>query len=714
MKKIFSLLMIAFSLILVAACDFEIGGGNNNNNEDSEPYLNYTSYQDVYVGEVLPLNIKSSSEFSVTSNNEDVAEYLDDYLNIKSEGYAKITIKNEDLEESFSINAINPFILKDGDCIKYYQDDVVDLENYFDTNLECLYFANVQNEEENIITIDDKTLYVENVTKNQYIKDAIKVAFAIRSLYIEATIDLFIIQDTNLFEIENVINEMNVCFEHELSVYTFFEDDVLTYTSSNEDVIIFEGSTMKAIAKGTSTITVYSEKLNESLSFDISVSEKQEYPADTKRNVGVYLGLNNYGTAAGSNIDNFKFKFSIDGETKLLTLTKVGNYELHNLLEEGKLYELTINNSNITNLTKLDDEIPFSTPKKSSIVEGLIEEVDNYQVKVNGIVYNLIENPTYGDIQKAAGGALCASYTPKVGDNVLIVLTKNNNCQGIFKEKAIKEYTLPIEGEAGVRTLTNFFKTALSAVGHALYIYGGDWDYQDVGSANQARTIGVAESWIEFFYEQNASYSYKNESNKSKTYYPFGAFNEYYYAGVDCSGYVGWVVYNIMNTASGNEGYVMSSTKMANNFASRGWGTFQKSIATPTSGTSDLKVGDVVSISGHVWICLGVCSDGSIVILHSTPSQSKNGTSGGGAQLGAIGNSTNCEAYRLADQYNKTYYPDWSERYNTSLKDYSTYLNTSKTNAGKFSWYLNENGLTDPDGLSTKTPAEILAFLFNE
>ena len=121
-----------------------------------------------------------------------------------------------------------------------------------------------------------------------------------------------------------------------------------------------------------------------------------------------------------------------------------------------------------------------------------------------------------------------------------------------------------------------------------------------------------------------------------------------------------------------------------------------------------------MSMDGHVWICLGECSDHSLVILHSTPSESKTGASGGGAQLGAIGSSTSCEAYQLADSYNKKYYPDWSARYNTSLKSYSSYTSMSNSNAGKFSWYLNTSGVQDPENLTTKTPQEILKIVFEE
>ena len=40
-----------------------------------------------------------------------------------------------------------------------------------------------------------------------------------------------------------------------------------------------------------------------------------------------------------------------------------------------------------------------------------------------------------------------------------------------------------------------------------------------------------------------------NEETKNPTssYYPYGEWNQYCYAGADCSGYVGWVIYNTLN-----------------------------------------------------------------------------------------------------------------------------------------------------------------------
>ncbi|MDE5600026.1 MAG: hypothetical protein K2I60_00230 [Oscillospiraceae bacterium] len=45
-----------------------------------------------------------------------------------------------------------------------------------------------------------------------------------------------------------------------------------------------------------------------------------------------------------------------------------------------------------------------------------------------------------------------------------------------------------------------------------------------------------------------------------------------------------------------------------------GWGDF-----TPAKDVKKHHVGDIMSGEGHVYICIGECDDGSIVIVHSSP-----------------------------------------------------------------------------------------------
>lgn len=342
----------------------------------------------------------------------------------------------------------------------------------------------------------------------------------------------------------------------------------------------------------------------------------------------------------------------------------------------------------------------------------------NYRFKVDGKekVYKVDNGPkdaegiyTYPIQNSLKEGS---SYEIKVIDNVVV---------DVAEEKEEGSYTPPVNGTAGEKTLKNFLATALMPVGTTLYVYGGGWDWQDSGSAIQTRTIGVSNDWVKFFDSQDENYTYRDKDgdetkkDAANSYYPYGGYNEYYYAGLDCSGYIGWTVYNVMNTESGQEGYVMGSTKTAKTLADNGWGVWTQTFEKPVNHEdSDFLPGDIFSISGHVWICVGTCEDGSILILHSTPASSRTGQPGGGPELSAIGPDENCEAYKLADRYMAEYFPEWYARYPIALKDYDTYTMIEGENTGKFSWSLTDENavLSDPDGYKDKTPEEILADLF--
>ena len=258
----------------------------------------------------------------------------------------------------------------------------------------------------------------------------------------------------------------------------------------------------------------------------------------------------------------------------------------------------------------------------------------------------------------------------------------------------------PVRSVPGERTVLNFLRSALMPVGRALYVYGGGWNWQDTAASEQACSVDLPESWGRFFAAQTADYNYKS-ADPAQSYYPFGGWNEYHYAGLDCSGYVGWAVNRALRASDGGEGYVCSAAGQARMLADLGLGIFSGS-------TANLRPGDIVSISGHVWICLARCGDGSVVILHSTPSLSRTGVKGGGAQIGALGSSQNCEAWRLASEYMQRYYPQWSERYAPALRSYETYTDVSR--GGVFRW----TALSDPEGLRGMTAREVLRCLFSE
>ena len=237
-------------------------------------------------------------------------------------------------------------------------------------------------------------------------------------------------------------------------------------------------------------------------------------------------------------------------------------------------------------------------------------------------------------------------------------------------------------------TVKNLLKTALQPVGTTMYVWGGGWNIADSGSGTETVTIGLSPQWKAFYQKQTSSYDYR------KTRYQV-------HDGLDCAGYVGWVIYNTFNTTSGNAGYVMPAEKMARTFAGYGWGSY-----TPASSVSDYKAGDIMSTaSGHVYIVVGSCSDGSVVLLHSSPKGVM--ISGTTTRSG----SKSSQAISLAKKYMKKYYPKWYAKY-PEVDRGSSYL----TSYARMRWYLgtSKSVLSDPDGYTGKNAAAVLKDLLGD
>ncbi len=252
------------------------------------------------------------------------------------------------------------------------------------------------------------------------------------------------------------------------------------------------------------------------------------------------------------------------------------------------------------------------------------------------------------------------------------------------------------------RTLAAFLSAALRPVGQTLYVYGGGWDLHDQGSGPQSVCPGLSPTWGRFFRRQDAFYDYRLWRGS-----PPHRWNPYYYAGLDCSGYVGWAVYSALYAVHGAPGFVYPSTSMARSLAGcPGLGTWT------VPETDDYLPGDIVSIDGHIWICLGRCPDGSLVILHSTPSLSRAGRPGGGVQLSGLGRRPDCQATRLAQWYMETRCPAWSLRYPAVSKPWHVYTQFTAPGSGRFRWDLEGGGLlSDPHDLVKAHPIQILSFL---
>lgn len=261
--------------------------------------------------------------------------------------------------------------------------------------------------------------------------------------------------------------------------------------------------------------------------------------------------------------------------------------------------------------------------------------------------------------------------------NDLNTSNKTSEINGNVKNESTKTNTTPKQSE---RSILDFLKIAIEPVGSTMYVWGGGWNEEDTAAGIEAVTLGVSPRWAEFASMQDASYDYNDTTYQI-------------HDGLDCSGYVGWAVYNVLETQNGQEGYVLSSTKMASNYANRGLGTYI------SAGNVDRwQAGDIMSMNGHTWIVVGMCGDGSILLLHSSPP----GVIFCGTNL-ANGNKS--QAVALAEEIMSTYYPSWYAKYPDCARPHS-YL----TSSSAMRW--NRETLNDNENLCNMTASEIVNMLY--
>lgn len=232
-------------------------------------------------------------------------------------------------------------------------------------------------------------------------------------------------------------------------------------------------------------------------------------------------------------------------------------------------------------------------------------------------------------------------------------------------------------------TIETLLETALQPVGSTMYIWGGGWDDADNEAGGTSTRIGQSPQWKAFMKQQDANYDFEKHRFEREN-------------GLDCSGYVGWVLYNTFETKDGQSGYVTTSTDLAESLAQRGWG---KLIHNPKT----FMPGDIVSMEGHVWIVLGTCEDGSILLVHSSPP----GVSVCGTPVPRktekTGNAEmeNSKAIILAEDYMTNHHAKWQEKYpNRSVGE--NYVEDVVV----FRW--SENIMSDAERMQNLSAEEIL------
>lgn len=239
-------------------------------------------------------------------------------------------------------------------------------------------------------------------------------------------------------------------------------------------------------------------------------------------------------------------------------------------------------------------------------------------------------------------------------------------------------------------TLKKLLQIAILPVGRTMYVWGGGWNEADTGAGEPAKTLGISPRWEEFFQKQGKDYDYE------KTRYQI-------LDGLDCSGYIGWCMYNLLETKNQKSGYVMPAGRMAYEFARRGFGIFRRK-----EEVCDYRAGDLMSSEDHVYLVVGVCADQSVLLLHASPP---------GVQFCGITREESSEksaAEKLAEEAMRLFYPAYYEKYPICRRG-KTYL----TKYAQMRWHLSsdlgiqECVMSDPDGYAKMSAEEILKDLYH-
>ncbi len=232
-------------------------------------------------------------------------------------------------------------------------------------------------------------------------------------------------------------------------------------------------------------------------------------------------------------------------------------------------------------------------------------------------------------------------------------------------------------------TVKQFISKALIPVGNTMYIYGGGWNKSDTGAGESARAIGASPRWKSFFESCGSGYDFRSGGGSCAD-------------GLDCTGYIGWAIYNLFNNTGGRKGYVFKSSVLGEKLSALGLGS-----VTDEQYIDSRRCGDILYSEKyfHAYIAIGTYTDGSVLLLHSSPpGVMLSGTTDFLGKYGSL-------AQRTAAAYMERNCPEWVKKYPCSDRGID-YLHGYK----RFRFY--RVVVPDPDGISDLPPEAALRHCF--
>lgn len=231
-------------------------------------------------------------------------------------------------------------------------------------------------------------------------------------------------------------------------------------------------------------------------------------------------------------------------------------------------------------------------------------------------------------------------------------------------ESKTSETTTSQAPEGPKATLTDFLRKSLEPKDQVLYVWGGGWNEEDTAGGIEANTIGMAPAWKTFYEANQEGYNASDHDYQV-------------YDGLDCSGYLGWVLYNTLNE---KRDYVVTSDESDEFLAGLGLG-----VRKDAADVTEILPGDIMTTEGHVYIALGQFEDGSVLLMHSSPP-------------GVRMSGTDGIAYETALLYQNN---GWNPLADQEYLHYDQF---------RFS----EEAMPDPDHLREMTTDQVVDFLYGD
>ena len=277
----------------------------------------------------------------------------------------------------------------------------------------------------------------------------------------------------------------------------------------------------------------------------------------------------------------------------------------------------------------------------------------------------------------------------------------------------------------GKSTIKNLMINGLNLIGRVNYIWGGGRN--EVNGKRIVDTVGIPLDWEKF----SASHDYSKEYNwreRRDNMNPYGVNVSDRHNGVDCSGFIAWLIKNTVKDSKGLS-FLCKAANMArfygegeNNLGLGKYSDFEK--------INSIWPGDIISMNrswndkgkleneSHVYLSLGQFNDGSVLMLDMSGEGTVmiRGTRSYVAIRSKNANDLSSEAIDAAKYCMKTYYPDTYRDW--KLEENHKYVcNKDSYNLdSSMHWYtMGPNSvISDPEGYQGMSPYKILSSLFGK